>query len=495
MDGGVISFKFKYPVKVEKIGLLDIDYKSFLRVYLPEQGSKDIDIPNLGDNSAQTFHIDKDGVEQLDLNLGRSGAVSFLSFCSSENGMTDKVGIGEPCLENSDCDTDACWIGLGPLPGICVCTREKGCEGEFECVGPAEVLEALGIYDASPSCQLPVGASCDPQQSFECLTGVCNEETSVCGCYEETNYPCDTDDGERCAYDSDRGLICMAPGDGSLGSPCFENTDCVTDSCFFGISEPPGICQCNLETNAGCEGAFICGDLSEPRFSFDLPFVCKLPIDAPCDPKNSDDCLTANCDEVTNLCACSLITNYPCDVGNGEICLLQATGYVCKVPFPIGSDCALDSECETRACHIFTPGFSGTCSCNTETNEGCDDESQCYSSDVIAEAQGVVKPLPNCFLPVDSICDHTRPETCLTGNCDEGVCTCNVYTHYPCMMKDERCLLDLTGRYVCTPPGDGSIGSRCFENSHCDTDNCEFGAGPFDDGTIWKCLNVKCCMR
>lgn len=56
VDGGVITFHFEKPVRVKKIGLLDIDYESFLRVKTSKSGkvsSSDIPVPMLGDNSVQ----------------------------------------------------------------------------------------------------------------------------------------------------------------------------------------------------------------------------------------------------------------------------------------------------------------------------------------------------------------------------------------------------------------------------------------------------------
>lgn len=86
-DGGVIIMDFTKPggQYVKDLGLLDIDYDSFITVeYETASGSiasYDIVLPMLGDNSYQVVEIDQENVKWLKLNFDRSGAVTFIRFC------------------------------------------------------------------------------------------------------------------------------------------------------------------------------------------------------------------------------------------------------------------------------------------------------------------------------------------------------------------------------------------------------------------------------
>jgi len=436
VDGGVISFKFNQPVQISKIGLLDIDYKSSLRVYLFEQGSEDIPIPTMGDNSAQTISINKYSVEQLDVNLGRSGAVTSLSFC-----YQGFARIGEICYGGNDaCETGYCFFG-------------------------------------------------------EDENGMKEYQVGICSCDPEAQLGCNDEEEEECIFSplADGGPpVCVR----TAGAACYDHSDCVTNFCFIGPFPPPGVCSCNPTTGQGCNGDFICAgsnDLVEALGIFDYSPRCKLPIGAACDPQNGNDCLTANCDEVTNVCSCSLLMNYPCDTKKGEICLLQNIGYVCKVPFPIGSDCTLGTECETGFCHIFTHGFSGTCSrCDIKSGEGCEKGFVCFDVDELEEILGEVAFLPECFLPYEAPCDPLEL-SCVTGNCPEvtNQCSCNVHTGYPCDVESgERCSVIGDGSFACIVAeiGDGSLGSYCVSDNDCDSGSCFQGPSNSPQGSRAICV-------
>lgn len=107
---------------------------------------------------------------------------------------------------------------------FCTCnpSNDAGCEGDFECFGPDELLDVLGIYDAHPTCFLPVGALCRPETSSDCLTGICNDnKPGVCGCFPD--YPCDVESGEICLRQT-IGYVCMVPF--PIGSDCALDSEC-----------------------------------------------------------------------------------------------------------------------------------------------------------------------------------------------------------------------------------------------------------------------------
>jgi hypothetical protein len=53
-------------------------------------------------------------------------------------------------------------------------------------------------------------------------------------------------------------------GDGSLGSVCYENDDCDSEQCGYGMyvdsygMVPAGTCTCNTTTNVGCDDGYVC---------------------------------------------------------------------------------------------------------------------------------------------------------------------------------------------------------------------------------------------
>ena len=86
VDGGTITFEFVSTADtVYEIGLMDIDYRSNIEVvYEDENGDEvtaTIKIPLTGDNGVTAIAINYDNVSELRLNLSRSGAVTFISFC------------------------------------------------------------------------------------------------------------------------------------------------------------------------------------------------------------------------------------------------------------------------------------------------------------------------------------------------------------------------------------------------------------------------------
>ena len=81
VDGGEIYFEFTKEVNVFEMGFLDIDYAASIKVE-HSSGVSDINLPLLGDNAAYTAHIDLSNVKKMTLKLTRSGAVSFITFCS-----------------------------------------------------------------------------------------------------------------------------------------------------------------------------------------------------------------------------------------------------------------------------------------------------------------------------------------------------------------------------------------------------------------------------
>ena len=404
--------------------------------------------------------------------------------------------IGSTCYDNSDCpSTNSCFVS-GQLPlgssGTCTCNLESGdgCDSGFVCATP--FTEAINLVPG-PECFLPYGAPCDPQENM-CLTDVCNEASGLCGCSRflpPVNFPCDFNKGEFCILDNDGNYVCGVPesSDGLIGSECSDNSDCESGSCFTSGLSPPGslgTCTCNPSTGDGCDGDFVCTDsdeILEKRGVADSGPVCYLPVGTTCDPEKSD-CLTGNCDGVTNVCACSTLTNYPCQ--NEEVCLLGSGGsYVCEAPMSgdgsIGSACFFDDDCDSGSCYRDpeipkdVPGF---CVCDPATNNGCEGKFICASSSEIEAAQFIADASPKCYLLVGTHCDNS--DFCLSGNCDEGtsLCTCSTISQYGCDKDGGKICVFENGASFCKLPRNEPIGNFCINDSDCVTRTCYYGFIP-----------------
>jgi hypothetical protein len=85
VDGGKITLEFPDEAKyVYEMGLLDIDYAATLTVYhrTDEGVTKTVfNLQLLGDNAAQVQEINIENVQKMVLNLSRSGAITYLSYC------------------------------------------------------------------------------------------------------------------------------------------------------------------------------------------------------------------------------------------------------------------------------------------------------------------------------------------------------------------------------------------------------------------------------
>ena len=344
---------------------------------------------------------------------------------------SDKGEVGDLCFENADCNTGVCVEDPPAADGSgrCACNADtqEGCDDGFFCATPGEIGLAVGeLISVATFCKLPVGVPC--QDSFDCLTQICDSLTSTCGCNPFTNFPCS--DGEACLIDPVNGHVCKVPegevGDGSLGSDCLVDEDCVTDECYYGFQPPGtlGTCTCNPLTNAGCSGDFECfssGDLQDISSIFDAPNECSLPFGAPCDERTDigNSCVTGNCAKATNQCTCNELTNYPCDTENGETCAVDGEGSLACLtvePFVVKPDCPdpnSDIACTAEFKEVVCPGdckYSNQCVATsadpTFTNETCS----------LVEPDLLVAP--ECPEPSDTPCTLEEAPVICQGDCE-----------------------------------------------------------------------------
>ncbi len=116
--GGTITFDFAYPVRVDSVGLLDLDEGSPGSVTARDAGGSVIGsglATSLGNNSVQTVLLGVIGVRSLEIYFPGSGAVTGLEFC-----IDDSV-----CLPNLDFEgLGAGTVVSGQFAGIQVLTDD-----------------------------------------------------------------------------------------------------------------------------------------------------------------------------------------------------------------------------------------------------------------------------------------------------------------------------------------------------------------------------------
>jgi hypothetical protein len=338
-------------------------------------------------------------------------------------------------------------------------------------------------------------------------------------------------------------------GDGSIGSVCANNEDCDSGNCHYGFWYGGyGFCACKPdETNAGCQDGYVClANLEETQGIADAGPGCYLPYNASCTP-GQYECVTGGCDEISGRCPCNSFTNYPCDVKNGEICMADdVQGEVCKVPLvkvpivdqidenqqigeamvapddemmiplpEIGmairapypeenvevgdgslySVCYKNENCDSNYCNYgFFKGGYGSCTCNPETNVGCEEGYECFGN--LIEAQRIADAPPDCYLPVGSDCTPGEWD-CITGNCDKltAKCACSTFSQYPCNQDEEICVNDEEEGHICEQV-ERTLGSDCLTNNHCDSGSCYFDpekSWAFDAPGVCVCTKESGC--
>lgn len=106
--GGTLRFSFgeEYGVLIDAIGLLDIDViekKVKVKSYQDNQLVNSYNAQSLGDNSYQKLILEGEQIDQLDVNLVQSGAVTELEYRRIYgNTATIFVNSGNDILTSSD---------------------------------------------------------------------------------------------------------------------------------------------------------------------------------------------------------------------------------------------------------------------------------------------------------------------------------------------------------------------------------------------------------
>jgi len=399
--------------------------------------------------------------------------------------------IGSACSSHGDCETEycssysfchfeSCTYGTCPTCSryqICSCNPDtnEGCDEDLVCSSCKGDPVCSSYFSSFLECRLPFGAPCDGKSSH-CATRYCDRATNLCTCNpastfkRKINHFCEAKSDESCLMGDTGSFACIVPSNGSMGSSCDDDSQCHTGKCgpFVGKKNPKRTCICNVETGAGCSGDFVCGNVNDAIGTTDSLPGCYLPVGASCQ-QESNLCLTASCNKLTNLCTCNMHTDYPCDTEGGEECRPDKNGsLMCMVPIKgsIGDNCVDNQDCESNNCFYNDIHDNSACACNPDTNEGCEEGLICNNP-----------YFPQCKLPIGAPCDGDSSR-CVTSYCDRvtSLCTCHPRFDFIFPFCDtergEKCVMDDTGSFACIVPSNGSIGASCDNDSQCKSGKC-----------------------
>ena len=425
------------------------------------------------------------------------GLVCINRICNNKSGEGGMCSNNDHCLDflSLMCDDGRCRRSMG------VCSVDADCADPFVCNGAPgnKVCGQPGGGSADSTC----GVSSHCNDGLSCVLGMCSNGSadSVCGVNSHCNngLSCvlglcsDRSAGSRCLTGDDctGSLICgNNVCGGAVGSSCSDDTDCGVDLVCNGApgnkvcGQPGGgsadsVCGVNSHCNNGLSCVLgLCSNRSAgSTCEFDLHCadslicgngICGLDVRSLC---STDE-----------ACAGSLICAGPT---GGILTCAQSNGL-------LGNACGLDAHCTGSLC------LNGVCKiaelgerCNSD-NAYCTDGLVCSGSgesSACRVARGGV-----CVADGDCVNTDVNSNVCQFGqNAQPRVCTpldpriggvCR--NDAQCAGDNVICIND-PGRQICAEKGDGSIGSVCNRDEHCDIED---GMGGMDETPI--CHNYAC---
>jgi len=412
-------------------------------------------------------------------------------FCTA-----GKKPAGEPCVNASECETDACV----PHPSGMLCGAS--CSDGAACVEPgAQCVDDI----------------CYPSDAFLCR-------------------PCSTD--AECQSPGSPDGLCVSYPDGAgsfCGLACTADTDCPTD--FACTDTGNGVTQCTAtsltcscnplaiadgaSTSCGqgaCAGVATCGSGGLGACDGGSPAAAETcdGLDDDCDGETDEDfivdgqyladdacgdCSTSCIDAVTNgtgACALDGATNQPtcvfgtCDAGyvqTGPLeCSQEQPGSTCTVCSTTG-DCDPGLTCTPIGAGSFC---TTACTSDIDCNAGftCADDGTGASYCMLASG-GCAAIGSSCS--VDTDCENLVG--CQVGTCDNGSCA---FAANDAVCDDTNaCTTDLCGASGCVNSVDATA-TTCDDGDPCTlTDTCNAGTcsgTPLDCSSLDTDCEVGVCM-
>ncbi|MDP6943127.1 MAG: hypothetical protein QF464_03170, partial [Myxococcota bacterium] len=277
--------------------------------------------------------------------------------CSPVEGCLSGQPLG--CDDEDPCTDDSCDPALGcehthntaPCDDEDPCTEEDTCS-EGECVGGPQV--DCSSYDA------------------ECLIGVCDSETGLCGALPLPDGTSCDDDNACTEEDACLDGACTA----YVSVSCDDANLCTDEACY-----PEQGCV-STPNSEPCDDGLWCTEDDTCEDS-----VCVGQTERSC--PSADDCFAGVCDDSIDECALIVQEDYPCDdedpcTGEGVcdesgVCVIDEEE---QDPCDDGDPCTVDScDPETGECtSIYDPLL---CECEVEIT-AC--ESLCVDKETTLEA-------------------------------------------------------------------------------------------------------------
>lgn len=442
----------------------------------PTQQSSDIDSSTSTSSSDVSSSGTVDPCDNDELDEGETAI-----DCGGDD--CQPCGVGLPCLENSDCESEVCSTTC--LDAGCDNGEIDGDETDRDCGGGCD------------SCADDAHCLVDG----DCISGVCDDE--ICQkptCDDEVKngdepgIDCGTEDcglcangasctdDEQCEKGACKDLVCADPGctdlrkngdesDVDCGGSCpackddgicVDADDCESHVCMA-ISATVKRCggaTCQDNVHNGDEGATDCGGTEDgcPRCADGIG--CNV----------ATDCSSSVCSGEDNTCAVPSCSD---DVRNGTEAGIDCGGDNDCDRCADGDPCGADSDCTSGSCDGTTcqeasctdgrqnPNESdadcgGTCETGCGFDGKCTVDGDCLSNDCNTTCQkGVVGT--DCVDNDDCLsdaCDDVcvagfRGADCMTGaDCQSGYCT-----------ADGTC-------------GSGGLGAACQTNTDCASALC-----------------------
>lgn len=403
-------------------------------------------------------------------------------------------GLGLPCLENSDCDSQVCSTTC--LAAGCDNGEVDGDETDMDCGG-----------DGCDPCEDQAHCSVDS----DCTSGVCGgdggETCQVPNCSDEVRNG--DEPGVDCGGTEDGCPLCPN------GASCTEDQQCAEGACIEGVCAAPGCGdgrKNGTETDVDCGGddclpckvGDICVDADdcESRVCYALSATMTRCAGASCEDgvKNGDegasDCggTEEGCPRCADGLGCNVATDCLSSVCSGEDEALACVPPACDDEVRNGTEsgidcggddvecarcddggpCGADSDCASNSCDGTTcqeascsdgrqnPNESdqdcgGTCDTGCGFNGECTVDGDCLSNDCSTTCQkGVVGAdcgdADDCLSKVctnDKCVAGFRGADCMTGaDCQSGYCK-----------SDGTC-------------GSGGLGAACQAAADCSSNLC-----------------------
>ncbi|MFZ5470201.1 MAG: hypothetical protein ACOZIN_12270 [Myxococcota bacterium] len=241
--------------------------------------------------------------------------------CPSQAQLGQKLFVGEPCVQDSDCASYACASTVQGGPKLCQflggCRpAEETCTDDYQCCGYLELSQSR-----------------DQCTTAQPVPGVCTAVAGVPGLKRCTLQPTDKEVGEICKSGTMVVHACCG------GEAVCRPTITGVSRCFGGALTPDAGC---LSNGTSCSIADqCCSRICAPGTSADggLGLFCR-------------GCVTdGNACTTSNDCCSLVCTNGVCGatVDGGATCV------------PLGGACTTNAQCCSTICSS-TDGGPGTCS-------------------------------------------------------------------------------------------------------------------------------------